>query len=89
MEEPLRSWDLFWPNLQRYCAKTDKMLPDDEPGLELAAYLQGRRAVSRLSVAQEKPSEQSHKQWSEAALGRDDALGESPEVHGRFGTGFN
>lgn len=65
------------------------MLPDDELGLEPAACPQGRRAVSRLSIALEKPSEQSHKQWSETAFGCDDALGESLEVNGRFGTSFN
>lgn len=65
------------------------MPPDDELGLEPAACPQGRRAVSRLSVAQEKPSEQSHKQWSGADLGRGDALGKSLQVNGRLGTGFN
>ena len=89
MKELLRSWVSFWPDLQRYCAKTDKMLSDDELGLEPAACPQGRRAASCLSIALENPSEQSHKQWSETTVGRDDGLGESLEVNGRFGIDFN
>lgn len=65
------------------------MLPDYGLGLEPAACLQGRRAASHPSIAQENPSEQSHKQWSEKMAGRGDALGESLEVNGRFGIGFN
>lgn len=80
---------MFWPHLQRYCAKTDKMLPDDELSLEPSACPQGRRAGSCLSITLENPSEQSHKQWSETTVGRDNGLGESLEVDGRFGMGFN
>lgn len=57
--------------------------------MEPAACPQGRRAGSGLSIALENPSEQSHKQWSETTVGRDDGLGESLEVNGRFGIDFN
>lgn len=89
MKEFLRIWVLFWPDLQRYCAKTDKTLSDDQLCLESAACPQGRGAVSCLSIALENPSEQSHKQWSETTVGRDDGLGKSLEVNGRFGIAFN